>query len=120
MKLRSALFVILASTTVSAQSQSNPVCVTHFYNQSNYKWSIYNFDGRKDTLFIPPNTTVTISWGTTSAVTISGSIPNGPYRQQFQVQQANSCVVIQSQGATGSLLLNKPGSGDITTCAGGC
>lgn len=120
MRFCRVLFGILIFITVPARPQSPPVCVTHFYNQSNFQWSIYNFDGRKSTLFIPPHATLAVNWGTTSAITVTANIPNHPYAQRFQVQQANSCVVIQSQGPAGSVLLNNPNNGDITTCAGGC
>jgi hypothetical protein len=113
-----AVLVFLAAS--SAHPQSTPVCTTHFYNQSNFQWNIYNFDGKKDTLFIPPNTTMAINWGTTSVITISGNMPNNLFKQQFSVQQANSCVVIQASGSNWPVSLNKPGNGDITTCAGGC
>jgi hypothetical protein len=120
MKFRCVSLGLLIFVTAAAQSQSTPVCVTHFYNQSNFKWSIYNFDGKKSSLFIAPNTTAAISWGATTVVTISGNIPGKPYVQQFQVQPANSCVVIQPQITTGPAAVNKPGNGDIKTCAGGC
>jgi hypothetical protein len=110
--------VLLFLMTAVAQPQS-AVCSTHFYNNSNYKWSIYNADGQRNTLFIQPNTTVTINWGTTSAITVTGYIPSHPYKQQLQVQPANSCVVLQPYSSS-ALTVNKPGNGDFTTCAGGC
>jgi hypothetical protein len=121
MKLRCLVFsVFLIFVTASARPQSTPVCVTHFNNQSNYRWSIYNFDGKKTALFIPPHAIMTIGWGMTSTVTISGDLPSGAFKQQFPIQQLNSCVIFQVQGSTGPVTLNKPGNGDITTCAGGC
>jgi hypothetical protein len=103
-----------------AQSQSTPTCTTHFYNKSNFKWSISNFNGQNASLMIQPNSTLTIVWGNTNTVTISGDIPNRPYVKTFQVQVVNDCVVLQSQGPTGGLQINQPGNGDITTCTGGC
>jgi len=121
MRLSCALLGILVSLpATSAWPQSPPACVTHFYNQSNFQWSIYNFDGNERSLFIAPNSTVAINWGTTSAVTVSANLPNHPYLQRLQVQQSGSCVVIKQQGPPGPLSVNKPGNGDITTCTGGC
>src|SRR5665213_2559336 len=81
-----AALLIFVTTARPAQRPAAPLCVTHFNNQSNFQWSIYNFDGRKSALFIPPHATVAINWGTTSEVTISGEIPNGAYKQQFVIQ----------------------------------
>lgn len=106
--------------TVGAFSQSAPICVTHFNNQSDYRWSITNADGRKSTVFVPPHSTAAIGWGTTTAVTIVGEIPSARYIKQFSVQQGNSSVVIQPKGPDQQLQLNQPGSGDITTCSGSC
>jgi hypothetical protein len=117
---RLALFISPIVIASSALAQSSASCVTHFYNKSNFPWSISNFDSTKTSLVIQPNTTASINWGTTTEVTISGNIPNRPYVRQFQVQAAGSCVTIQHQGNTGSVMLNKPGAGDVTTCAGGC
>lgn len=113
-------FVFLASMASAARSQTAPSCTTHFYNKSNFQWSIYNFDGQKTSLLIQPNTTVEIHWGNTSAVTIGGNIPSRPVVKQFQIQIVDGCVVLQSQGPASNLLLNKPSKGDITTCVGGC
>ena len=120
MKLHYVLSGILIFLTGAAESQTPAVCVSHFKNQSNFQWSIYNFDGQKSSVFIPPHADLAIRWGVTSTVTIRGNMPERPYVQQFSVQQSNSCVVIQSQGSTGRVTLNTPGNGDITTCVGGC
>lgn len=120
MTLRYVIAGALALAMSPATSQAAPVCVTHFYNQSNFQWSISNFDGKQSTLFIPPHTTLAISWGITRRVVVAASLPNRPFTQQFEVQQADSCVVLRSQNTSGPASPNKPGNGDITTCAGGC
>jgi hypothetical protein len=112
--------VCVVSMASTALPQTAPSCTTHFYNKSNFQWSIYNFDGQKTSLLIQPNTTVEIQWGNTSAITIGGNIPNRPVAKQFQVQSVDGCVVLQSQGPASNLLINKPNKGDITTCTGGC
>lgn len=121
MRVRGVLLsVFLLAISTTARPQSSTVCVTHFNNQSNYRWNIYNFDGKGTSLFIPPHATIAISWQATSAVTIIGDIPGRLFKQQFAVRQQDSCIVIQAQGPTDSVTLNKPSTGDITTCAGGC
>ena len=115
-----ALLMLLAFCISAAPAQSAPACVTHFYNKSNYQWSIANFDGKNTSLLIAPNSTIEIHWSATNSVTIGGNVPNRPYIRKFEVQAVDSCVTIQHQGATGNVSLNKPGNGDITTCAGGC
>lgn len=86
MRRKICVAFVPVSMSGAAQSQSTPVCITHFYNQSNVQWRIYDFDGRKSTLFIAPNSTVAINWGTTSAVTISGNVRNEPYLRQLPVR----------------------------------
>jgi hypothetical protein len=98
---------------------SQTTCVGHFYNQSNYAWSIVNFDGHNTSVLIQPNTTFNITWGVTDNITISGNTPE-PYIRRFQVQPMDSCVNIIHQGSAGSVTLNKPNPGDITTCSGTC
>jgi len=117
-----ALFFILplACTTGVARSQSAPLCISHFNNQSNYRWTIYNFDGKKGVLFVPPHAVVAIRWGVTTNVTISGETPQQSFKQQFSIQQMDSCVAFQLEGSAGPITLNKPANGDVTTCAGGC
>jgi hypothetical protein len=108
------------TATAPAHPQSTPVRVTHFNNHSNFRWTIYNFDGKMSAFFIPPHATMAIGWGTTRAATISGDLPKGAFRQQFSVQQLDSRVVFQVEGSSGLVTLNKPSNGDVTTCAGGC
>ena len=118
---RSILWVsLIAMLPTAARSQSVPACTTHFHNNSNFQWSISNFDGNGSQLLIQPNSTLSIVWGPTTKVTISGDIPNRPYVRQFQVQATGNCVTLGSQSSAGSVTLNKPGSGDVTTCSGGC
>lgn len=117
---RYALLGVLTLMTSAAMPQSAPVCMTHFYNQSNFQWSIANFDGRKSTLFIPPHTTLAISWGNTKDVLVFGNLPSHPYAQRFEVEPAGSCVVLRSRSSGELVSPNKPGNGDITTCAGSC
>jgi hypothetical protein len=120
MKKAFALLLLVPLLTQVAHSQSTLTCTTHFYNKSNFKWSISNFNGLNTSLMIQPNSTLAIVWGNTATVTISGDIPHRPYVKTFQVQVMNGCVVLQSQGPTAGTFLNQPSNGDITTCSGGC
>lgn len=103
-------------TTVAAQT----ACVGHFYNRSNFQWSITGQDGTKASLVIAPNTTADIPWGAATSVVISGTITGRPYTRQFQIQAIDGCVIILHQGNTGNVTLNKPTNGDVTTCLGSC
>lgn len=107
----------MASLVASAQS---PVCTTHFNNQSNFTWTIANFDGNRRAVNIPPHSVVPINWGNTSVITVRGGNPSQPYGNQFVIKVANGCVQIVSPGTIPSLTVNSPNPGDITTCAGGC
>lgn len=103
-----------------ASQPTHAACVRHFYNRSNFQWSIAGYDGSKSSLIIAPNTTIEIPWGSATIVTISGNIPGRPYVRQFQVQAADDCVLIAHEGNTGNVTVNKPTNGDVATCVGGC
>lgn len=120
MNLRWVAFTLLGLMTTVAHPQSGPICVTHFYNVSNFQWSIYNADGKRSAIFIPPQSTVMIAWGPTNVVTLHGDLGSKSFTQQYTVTQANSCVMIQAPAPSAQVTVNKPGNGDITTCAGGC
>jgi hypothetical protein len=102
------------------QSTSFAACVTHFYNQSNFPWSISGYNGTNSNLVVAPNTTVEIQWATSTSVVISGAIPNRPYVRQFQVEPSGACFLILSPGNTGIAFINTPTNGDVTTCSGNC
>ena len=114
------LLVLSAFLLEAMGSFANAACVTHFYNNSDYEWSISGYNNGQPSLVVSPHTTVEIQWANSSEVTIGGNIPNRPYVKSFQVQAQQDCVTILHQGNTGNITLNKPGAGDITTCAGGC
>ena len=120
MRRRNQITASLIFLSAIAAASAPAACVRHFYNRSNFQWSISGFNGAKSSLIVAPNSTVEIPWDSSSVVTISGEIPGRPYVRQFQVQSVEDCVVIQHQGNTGNVTLNKPTNGDITTCAGGC
>lgn len=111
----------IAGFALAAAIPTYATCIRHFYNRSNFQWSIAGFSDDKSSLIIAPNTTVEIPWGASSTgVTISGNIPGRPYVRQFQIQLDGDCVVIEHQGNTGNVTLNKTTNGDVTTCVGGC
>jgi hypothetical protein len=105
---------------LSLHAISFAACVTHFYNASNFQWSIAGFNGPQSNLIVAPNTTVEIPWGTATAVIIGGEITQRAYTRQFQVQASGDCFIILHPGNTGNVILNKPGNGDVTTCTGNC
>lgn len=120
MLLRVRTFIPLLCLSGPALVDASGSCVTHFYNNSDYEWSISGYDTGASPLVVSPHTTIDIPWGTSTEVTIGGNIPNRAYIKSFQVEAQQNCVTILHQGNTGNITLNKPGNGDVTTCAGGC
>lgn len=117
---RGMWIAVASSLFVCSISEARGACVGHFNNRSNYQWSISGYDGDKANLIIAPNTAAEIPWGSATSVVISGTITGRPYTRQFQVHAADGCVVIEHQGNTGNVTLNKPSNGDVVTCVGNC
>ncbi len=112
-----AAFVAMSGSMVF---QASAACTRHFYNKSNFAWSISGYDGPKSSLVIQPNSTAEIPWGAFSTITIGGNISGKPFGRQFKVRMLDGCVFIGHHGPTGPVTLNKFQNGDVTTCAGGC
>jgi len=107
--------------TLSAVSQGQaPVCTSHFNNRSNYDWTLFNFDGRKTWLKVPPNSIVDVPWGSTTSVTLSANIPNRVYLKELQVTTSGACVLLSSTKPLVLVTVNTPAQADIVTCVGNC
>jgi hypothetical protein len=118
--MRHSSSILALAFVIFTSSVGDAACVTHFYNKSNFPWSISGFNGPQSNLVVAPNTTVDIPWGTSTAVVIGGEIPQRPYTRHYQTQSAGDCFLILHPGNTGNVILNKPASGDVTTCADNC
>jgi len=118
-RILSSASILIFTLAMSANAQSAPACVGHFYNKSNFQWSLFNFDGKKTFLKIEPNTSVDISWSV-GQVTLNANIPNRPFFKQITLQAAGSCPAFSEPGNFGPVMLANPTDLDITTCTGNC
>ncbi len=96
-------------------------CTTHFYNKSNYPWTVSHFDGTNTNLVVPANTTVDLSWKYTTRVTVSATIASRSFAREYRVVRGPSgCFTIANQNLNGFAIVNRPSVSDITTCTGDC
>lgn len=96
-------------------------CTSHFYNQTNFPWTISGQDASNSQLVIPAKTTTEFHWSPlTTNIVISTTIHDHLYSMQFRAHRMAGCYVIVPRGNPGPLLLNRPAEGDITACVGRC
>jgi len=96
-------------------------CTSHFYNHTEFPWTISGQDAGNTQLVIPAKTATEFHWSTlATSVVISATIHDHLYTMQFLVHRMAGCYVIVQRGNPGPLLLNRPSQGDISACVGRC